>query len=308
VSSPNSYTTSTLVTNVQLVGHIPLSNSTFTSSEIINLANRELQTSLVAQILSVREGYYLTYVDYAITQDSEYPIPADAIGGAISGIQLVITPSVIPVNRIEQAEQFSTQVPTSNSYGFYIRGNTIIVMPVPSNGVIRVWYLRRPNALVATSAAAQITAIASTIITVSSLPSTFAVDTVVNLCQDQPTFDMLAERDISAINTLDVTLDAAVDDLAVGDWLCLQNQTPVPQIPVEFRPLLEQRVVVKIYELQGYLDKMKAAGDRLKQMEEDTFSLISPRVQTQTKMVNPQNGGFMNSNGRNASLFATRGQ
>jgi len=231
VSSPNSYTTATLVSNIQLVGHVPLSNATFTSSEVITLADRELQTSLISQILSVREGYYLTFTDYEITEESVYAIPADAIGGAISGILLVITPSIIPVNRIEQAEQFSTQVPTSNSYGFYIRGNSIVVMPAPNNGVIRVWYLRRPNALVAVSAAAQITAISDAIITVSSLPSTFAVGTAVNLCQDQPTFDVLGLGEIAAINSLDVTLDAAVDNLQVGDWLCLQNQTPVPQIP-----------------------------------------------------------------------------
>lgn len=299
----NSYDTSTLVSNVQLVGHIPLSNATFTASEIITLGNRELQTSLIAQILSVREGYYLKYVDHDPNESGQYPIPSQAIGGALEAIQLVIEPSVIPVNRLEQSEQFSTQSPTSTSYGYFIKGNTIQILPAPTAGVVRLWFLRRPNAMTTTSAAGLITAISGATLTLSSLPSTFAVDTAVNLCQAQPTFDVLGERTITGISGLDVTLDEAVDDLTDGDYLCLANQTPIPQIPVEFRPLLEQRIVVKIYELQGYLDKMKAAGNTLAQMEKDLFSLIAPRVHSQTKIVNPQNGGFTNTNGRYASLY-----
>jgi hypothetical protein len=306
LASPNSYNTTTLVSNVQLIANIPLSNSTFTSSQIITLANRELQTALISQITSVREGYYLTYSDLELTDDGKYSIPSQAIAGAVSGIQIVDEPSVMPVNRIEQSEQFSTESPSATTYGFFIEGNTINVLPAPTDGVLRVWFLRRPNALIATSAAGSITAIAGSIITVSSLPSSITVGATVDLCQDQPPFDVLGTRTISAINGLDITLSASVDDLAEFDWLCLQNQTPVPQIPVEFRPLLEQRVAVKIYELQGFLDKMKMADGVRSQMEEALFKLITPRVQSQTKIVNPQNGGFINNMGRYGSLYWSR--
>lgn len=304
--SANSYTTSTLVSNVQLVGHIPLSNSTFNASEIITLADRELQTSLISQILSTRGGYYLTYEDFELSQDGRYNIPSQAIGGALDAVQIVINPTIIPVNLLEHAEQFSTLAPAATTYGYFIQGNVVNVLPVPTIGVVRLWFLRRPNALVATSAAGAITAISGNDVTVSSLPSTFEVGTEINLCQDQPTFDVLTEGAITAINGTVVTLDDVSDRLAVGDWLCLANQTPVPQIPVEFRPLLEQRVVVKIYELQGYLDKNAAAAKTLEQMEKDTFALISPRVVTQTKVINPQNGGFTKANTRNSSLYWSR--
>lgn len=306
MSSPNSYNTTTLVSNVQLVGHIPLSNSTFTSSQIITLADRELQTAIISQILSCREGYYLDYSDYTPNSDGKYAVPHQAIAGALDSVQLVIDPSIVPVNRLEHSEQFSTLAPATTTYGYFIQGNTVNILPVPTIGVVRLWFLRRPNALVATSAAGSITAINSNVITVSSLPSTFAVGTQINLCQDQPTFDVLTETTISAISGTDITLADISTDLAVGDWLCLANQTPVPQIPVEFRPLLEQRVVVKIYELQGYIEKMKAAGEMLMRMEKDMFNLISPRVATQTKIINPQNGGFTKANTRNSSLYWSR--
>ena len=306
MGSPNSYNTTLLVSNVQSVGHIPLSNSTFTSPEIINLANRELQTALISQICSIREGYYLTYHDFVLNSTGRYTIPSQAIGAALDAVQIVIEPSILNVNRLEHAEQFSTIAPATTTYGYFISGNTVNIMPNPTFGVVRLWFNRRPNALTAVSAASLITAIAGNVLTVSSLPSTFLVGSNINLCQDQPNFDVLTETTISAIAGTSVTLTDISTDLAVGDWLCLADQTPVPQIPVEFRPLLEQRVVVKIYELQGYLDKMKAAGSMLERMEKDTFKLISPRVGTQTKIINPQNGGFTKVNTRNASLYWSR--
>lgn len=306
MSAPNSYNTTTLVSNIQLIAHVPLSNSTFTAPEIINLANRELQTALISQILSVREGYYLTYSDYVPVPSGLYVIPSQSIGGGVAAIQLFSDPSIIPINRLEQSEQFSSVAPTSTTYGYFISGNIINVMPQPNYGVIRVWFFRRPNALVDVNAAGSILSVASNVIVVSSLPSTFAVGTVVDLCADQPTFDVLGTRVITNISGTTVTLDSAVPVLDMNDWLCLQNQTPVPQVPVEFRPLLEQRVAVKIYELQGYLEKMGSAAKVLMEMEKDMFKLISPRNESQTRIINPQNGGFGNSNARNASLYWTR--
>lgn len=290
----NSYTTADLVTNVKLVGHIPLSNSTFTATEIINLANRELQTAIIKQITSVREGYYMTYEDQALADDGLYDVPGEAIGGALANIELIQDTVIIPVNRIEESEQVSTTAPTSTSYGFFMKGNKVQILPTPNIGTPRFWYFRRPNTLVETADAAQITVINGNVVTVGTLPSTMLVTTDIQFCQDQPTFNMLGTYEISAISGLDITLTGTMPtDLAVGDWMCLENQTPVPQIPVEFRPLLEQRVVVKVYELQCYLDKMKAAKVVLDEMTSDIFGLITPRVQSQTKVINPVNGGFL---------------
>ena len=304
----NSYTTSDLVDNVILIGHIPLSNSTFTATQVIRLADREMQTALMSQILSVREGYYLTYVDYTINAAGQYPIPPGAIGGALANIELVQEPTIIPVNRIEESEQFSTTSPSSTSYGFFIKGNTIQILPTPNIGVARVWFLRRPSALVTTASAAQVTVIAGSTITVSTLPATMQIGTSVDLCQDQPTFNVLATRTITNIVGLDVTFGSAVTDLAAGDWMALENQTPVPQIPVEFRPLLEQRVVVKMYELQAYLDKMRAAQAKLEELERALFRLITPRVQSQTKIIMPVNGGFMGGGRGRGNFPASRDQ
>lgn len=293
--SANSYTTSELIENVQLIAHMPLSQNTFTATQILNLANRELQTRIIKLIMSTRGGYYLTYEDQVARTDGLYPIPSAAISAVLANVEVVQNQNIIQVQPIEESEQFNTTMPSATSYGFFIRGNSVQILPVPTNGTVRLWFYHRPSALVATSAAAQVTAINGAIVTVSSLPSTMLVDTEVDALQDQPTFNILSERVIVDISGTDIELDEEVEGLEVGDWLALHEQTPIPQIPVEFRPLLEQMVVVKVYELQGYLDKMKAAQMKLSELEKDMTALITNRVKTKTKVVNSSTGGLVGS-------------
>jgi hypothetical protein len=292
----NTYTTQDLIDAILLIAHVPLGQSTFSPANITLLANRELQTPIVKQILSTRGGYYLTYTDYDAAQDGLYDIPGDAVAGALANIELVQNTTIIPVNLIEESEQFSTNSPTSTSYGFFMKGNQVQILPTPSIGVARLWHFKRPSQLVLTSACSQVTSVNGAVISVSSVPDTFAVGTDVDVLGDQPPFNILGEREITDITGTDITLDSAVDDVTEGDWIALHNQTCVPQIPVEFRPLLEQRVAVKIYELQGYLEKMERAKESLKELEEATFNMINVRVKSQTKVINPSNGGFLGSN------------
>jgi hypothetical protein len=300
----NTYTTDDLVNDILLLGHVPTGNNTFGTSEILRLADMELQTPVTKQILSTRGGYYLTYEDFDTRADGLYVIPTDCIAGVLANIELVQGETIVPVNLIEEQEQFSTNAPTSTSYGAFMRGNYVQILPTPNIGVTRLWYFKRTSKLVATTAACQVTAINGAVITVSSIPSTISVGSFVDALGDQPPFNILGDDlEILDITSTDITLDAAVDTLQLGDWLALHKQTPVPQIPVEYRVLLAQRVVVKIYELQGYLDKMKAAQMKLKEYEDATFSLVSPRIKSQTKIIMSVNGGFLGASGARMTNF-----
>ena len=304
----NLYNTAQLIDDIQLIGHVPTGNNTFTPAKIVRLANLELQTPVIRQILMTRGGYYMTYKDYEAAQDGLYVIPEGCIGGALENVELVQAPTIIPVNQIEESEQFSTISPTSTSYGFFMRGNYVQILPTPSIGVARLWYSRRPSQLILTSEACLVTAVAGAVVSVASIPSTITTGTFVDALGDQPPFNILGDNlEILGISGTDITFSAAIGDLAVGDWIALHNQTPVPQIPVEYRLILAQRVVCKIYELQGYMQKMKDAQEVLKKYEEDTSSLITPRVKAQTRIINAVNGGFLGSNpNRNTNFPAGR--
>lgn len=273
----NSYTTSDLAYNINLISHLPDGNNTYTTDKIILLADRELQTSVVAQIQATRGGYYLAYKDYAPSSDNLYELPPACIGCALEDVEIVNGGSVMSVGEVG------------------IQGNFIKV-PQTVNGLLRLWYPSRPSRLIPTSSAAQITGVNGATLSVYSLPSILSVGTSVDILGDQPPFNILGTETITAITGTDVTLSNPVTTASVNNWIALQDQTPVPQIPVEFRTLLEQRVVVKIYEMQGYMEKMKLAQKKLEDLEKDTLILITPRIKNKTKIVQTFEGGFLFGN------------
>jgi hypothetical protein len=57
-------------------------------------------------------------------------------------------------------------------------------------------------------------------------------------------------------------------------------------------------VVCQAYEAQGYLEKLGAAQKKLKELEDATFALITPRVKSRTKVINAVNGGFLSGTRR----------
>lgn len=295
----NTYTTDDLINDILLLAHFPTGNNTFTPTKILRLSTLELQTPVMKQIMSSRGGYYLTYKDYFDPTEIQlglFPIPPDCVAGALNLVQLVQNTTVIPVGPIEISEQFSTNSPTSTSYGYYLVGNFIQILPTPVVGAIRIWYIKRTSDLILTSAGAQVTAIADNVISCSSVPSTLTVGETVDACGDQPPFNILATQTITNISGTDITLDTAIPDLSIGDWLALEGQTPIPQIPVEFRILLAWRVVELAWELQGYMDKAAAARKRREDYIQDTFGLITTRVSGDTKIISPVNGGFLSGN------------
>lgn len=308
--SYNTYTTDDLFSDVEVLGHLPTSgNATFDESKVLQIANWELQTPLMKQIIATRGGYYLTYVDNPIVSTGLYLIPYDCVAGGLANVELVQDPTIVPVNLLEESEQFSTISPTSTSYGFFMKGNYVQILPIPNVGVARLWYFKRTSKMVATSSCSQITAVDSTftIFTVSSVPTTIVSGDFVDVVGDQPPFNILGENiQISSIVGTTITLASPVLTAGVNNWIALNGQTCIPQIPVEFRLILAQRIVCKIYELQGYLDKLKAAKEILREYEQASTTLITPRVKSATKIVNPVNGGFLAGRNRYSNFPAGR--
>lgn len=287
----NSYTTSDLISLIKLLGHVPQGNATFTPAGLLTLSDLELRTAIARQLKEADEGYWQTIVEYDQNDLGQYVMPSGAIASTTYGIQIRNGQAIWPVSRQEVAEMTTTTFPSVGNYSYFIRGNTLHVLPAQFGGVLRITYERRPSKLVAVTACGAVTAVNGQVVTVGSVPAGWVVGDSIDLQAAQPQFDMLGECTITAISGLDITLDGDLSLLSVGDYLCLQGQTCVPQVPVEFQMLLAQRVVCKIYELQGYLDKMKAAEAKLEQMQNDLTAIITPRTQSAPKVINPSWGG-----------------
>lgn len=285
----NRYTTQELVDGIRRVSHIAgVADITFDDQELLAFADTECETAILAQILSTRENFYLYYEDRTPAADGRVPIPTRAIGGALADVQLVSGNTLIEIVRTEISDQWSTDASPMGVYSFYIERNDIVVKPTPVDGLVRLYHYRKPNRLITVANAGRIEAIDPNTrqITLSNLPTGFTGTQELDLIKDQPFFDWLAIDVVpTATAGVVITLSTIPTGLAVGDWVARAGQTPVPQIPVEFRPLLEQRVAVKICEAQGYLQKMQAAQAKLEQMEKSLSQLINPRVAEEPKRI-----------------------
>ncbi len=291
MGSPNTYTTTDFIDLVLTLGHVPQSNSTFTAAKILLLADFEAMTGISKQLKEADEGYFQTILEYDQNDTGIYNIPSASIASTAYILQVRNGPAIWPISRQEVSEMTSTEFPSVGNYSYYMQGNKAHVLPIQFGGVLRVVFERRLSKLVLASACAKVTAINGQVVSVSSVPSAWLVGSTIDLQAAQPQFDYLGLCEITNINALDITLDGDLTDLIVGDYLCLEGQTCVPQMPVEFQQLLAQRVVCKIYELQGYLDKLAAAKKVLMEMESNLTALITPRTAAAPKVINPSWGG-----------------
>lgn len=301
------YTTTKLVEAIRRRGSIPSSQQLFSTNDFIALANDEMETVIIPNIMSVREEYFVGYEDVSVTASNtpqEISIPSDAIGQKLRDLCWVDDNgqlSSIPRLELEQASGTQYLDPMiSQSYGFMIRANKIVLYPGNSGtGTLRIYYYKRPLELTNTSECGQVTEINTNTneVTLTFLPSDWTTSDTVNVIgQSQPFETKVTSVQITNVSFPVVTL-ASVDNIAVGDWVALEGYSPIPQIPVEAHKVLAQATVVKCMEAMGDREGMQAAQGKLKKNITDMFKLISPRVDGAPKKITNAGNGIFDWNG-----------
>lgn len=281
-----------ILPSVVRLSHLPAANTTFQIADIGSLCDGEISTAILKTILSTREGFYLRSKDLTADSSGVVPIPYRTIGGRIHKVQFLSGSVLLSAARIEPSDLTNTISPPTNSYAFYIQGNDIVTIPVASDP-LRVWYFLRPSSLTQEANCARVTAIGATTVTVSAVPSTFVSSFLVDFVQDQPPFGLIS-YDKTLVSAIGSTLTFAAGDipstLAVGDWVCPAGQSPVAQIPLEFLPVLTQRVTVKVLEIQGHMQRLQAAQSKLREIEASVLGIIDPRVEENPRKITPDRG------------------
>lgn len=292
-----SYTTANLLASIKKRGGVPTSQATFENEDFLRFANEELQMGVVPFLMAIREEYFVTSSDVALVSgQTSYNIPTRAIGGKLRDLVFVNTGNqIVSLSKI-QVDQIPSMGPNINSGNpnyFYFQGNYVYVLPMPNSGggTIRMYYFLRPNDMVETSACGTIAGMDTTLhtVTLNAVPSTMVIGTICDFVQALPPFQTLAQDSaITNVSSTTLTFSSLPTGLAIGDFLCLAKESPVPQIPVELHPLLAQRVVVKCLESLGDREGMNFAQAKLDKMEIELRGLMANRVEGEAqKIVNP---------------------
>jgi hypothetical protein len=176
-------------------------------------------------------------------------------------------------------------------WGFYLRNDKVVLYLGSVHGrnndfkFLRLRYVRQPNTLVLSNACGQVTSVAGDTVTVGSLPSTFLVTELYDLISNSPQiFDGLLDNAIvtavdPSLKTLTFATGTVPLSLMIGDWVCLANQSPIPQIP--YTPgfdLLLQLSAAKCLEIHGDTQGFNIAMSQAADMKTYFISVITPRV------------------------------
>lgn len=301
------YSTTELLADVRRSGMFPANANVGTAdADLLAHGDKEMQARLLPLVLGVREEFYIATKDYAITGgQGSYRIPPRSIGGRLRDVFMVQSGGT-PRNlaRIEPERMLELRVTQPGvPWAFYVEGNNIVLVPTPAstNGdTLRLKFFARPNRLVLASAARQISTITANtpsagitrITCASNVPSSFTTSVTYDIVRATPNFEHVGtDMAASTVSAANVHIAASLlpSDFTtvnyVNDWLCLAEESPIPQLPAELGQLLAQRVLCRVLDSIGDIEALAPAERQAIDMEHAGAKLIQPRVEGEPRRV-----------------------
>tara|TARA_R100001086_G_scaffold10197_1_gene5479 strand:- start:402 stop:1334 length:933 start_codon:yes stop_codon:yes gene_type:complete len=298
-----------LVKSVRKRAMIPNDTDTYTDDDILEIANEEMDVSILPVLLSLHEEHLVTHIDIEVdSETTRYKIPYRSIANKLREVSLVDSAGgVYELSRIsleELADYRSGYTSYNRNNIFYVEGDEIVLLRsnLQSYDFLRMYFYARPNVIVPEDGCAVIDVIdydTGTIV-VKNFPSSFSstpeMDFVGNKTPNkligydiQPT-----SVDVNA-NTIMFDPDDLPENIEAGDYLCLKETTPVPQIPTEMHPVLAQVSAIFILEAMGDTEGLANAEKKLRKMTEGTMSIIDDRVEGAPQKINQRHSTLMQS-------------
>lgn len=292
-----------LVESVKRRSFAPISQSTFDDSGLIALANEELDLGLVADLVTIREDFFLTVESTPIIANTNYyPVPSRSIGNTLKTLFYVdAAGNEKLLNYIDPSRRSEYPLTGSAPSAFYLEGDSVVVVPKPtaSTGSLLFQFPSKPNQLIATTSCAKITAIVNNTPTASftvntDLTTSLIVGQYIDIISVVSPFKLWAYRArITQITStlIEVSLAGVLDQAglniapSVGDYICPSGFANIPQIPTSYFPVLAQLVVVRILESLGDANKQLNATNTLRTLEAKAIKLVQNRVEASPKKV-----------------------
>jgi len=262
-----------MISALKIKGSFPTSNDLFSDADFLVLLNLSKNIGVHSILMRLNDEYLLQSKDYAIVAGTTYRLPTRII--SVRDITFVDSSgNVTSMDRCFEEDR------ASNKAGYYIVRNSIELSSGYTSGTLRLKYFARASKLVLTTSCGQISSIntGTLQVVVSSAPSTFANGTIIDMVQNTNPYDLMSmDQAITTVAGTTLTFASLPTGLAVNDWICIANESPVLMAPEELHVYLVQSALVdclsskkdKAYELE------KATLD---QMKTDIINLLDPRV------------------------------
>lgn len=294
------WTTDDLVAAIKRRAQIPDANGALSDADILELADEELQTTLVPMLTTAVEYYFVKQVDFSIVANqTHYRIPPQVQAGTLTdvvlldtnGEELVSLPQLPLANLASATSAANWGYP--GSLQFCLQADQLILIPKQnaSGYSVRLRYIRRLNRLTLVENCGKMTSVATS--TPGAGRTQFTLDTVptgfssgkIDLVQEVPNFDIWSESVTpanvvtGAAGTFDVDEDAipaqytaAIADTADGamsqdGYWCPEQTTCIVPVPDVLHPLLvglgTAQVLRSLGDFQGSAIEMENAMKKM---------------------------------------------
>jgi hypothetical protein len=288
--------------------------------DVIQFLSQEMRSTIVPLIMAAQEEFLVFNYDQAIISNQYfYNIPPRASFAAWRDVVFV------DANGMELALQDLPPEYTKLTYpaganpplyvfGFILSNDQIQLWPpkigVPTQYILRMKIIRRPNDLVSNVYCGQVTNIntGTNVVTLSQADLTWTAATTFDIIPNSPQFTSRQDgQTVSAVSlpsggpyTLTFSspgtnpltgaaLPALPVGLSVGDWVCPALMSCVPQIPYDMFELLAQRAAIRMLESLGDTQNLQIAEKRYQEMSADFARTVSPRIEGTAKKIVPRN-------------------
>lgn len=307
---PPDYTTVGLLTSIRRRAGAPNATSQGTTDyDLLAMANDELNGEVLSLLKQVNDGHLVTtYETPLVGGQGSYALPPRALGAAIRDATIrKVDGRIQNLRELDYADLPRVATMSGEPVYFYFKDTEIVVHPTPlttSGDVLQLPYYRACSKLVMPQDCDVVASIAGNVVTVVGnsgvLPAGFNTAATYDFVKAKPPFSILSmDRKITGISGLQITFDATTpppSTLAVGDYLCLSEESPIPQIPRELFPFLAQATAVELLNGPfGDIEQLGSALGKLQRMRMEILPvLLSPRNQgEQYPLANPYFfGGF----------------
>jgi hypothetical protein len=275
------FNTTRLVEQVTARGS--LATGDFEDQEILDIAYDCLISDLVPLIITLREDFFVRTNSQTVTANqANYPIPSRAAGMVLRDIKLLTGTDVKPLFRIAREDVITTVA--SEPTSFYIEENNVVLYPTPSSttGTLKLSYFLRCPALVEVTACGEIETIDTGTNTITgSFPSTWTTAETFDFVSGSQGYEnMDQDRTASSVSTSSITFGAALPTgLAVGDYICLAEESCFVQLPQEAHNLLVYMTVEACLESKGDRDGLAAAKARVEKSAGLLRAMFQERVE-----------------------------
>lgn len=307
-AAPN-YTTDKMVSDVRNDYITPQSQNLFEDTDIVDHLDKAMRSKIIPLVNSAREDYWVNLYTQPVTGQASYTIPQRSAGAMLVNVVFVdnqgnrIELNRLTTKKISSTFPFGYQLPLY-TFGYYLQDDQIFLYPQQAQTAtqynLQMIFMRRPNNLTLVTNCGKILTVASNVITVDNIDTTWSTSTTFDIIQNFPQFNSIDDgATVTNIDTgtNEITLTTAPTGLAVGMYLCPTLMSCIPQIPYEAYDVLIAAGATRIARALGDSQGTQLAEKNYEEASKDFIKLIQPRVQEATKKIvnrnNPFNFGIM---------------